>query len=927
MNSRNFPSRYALLACLCATLAVACGGGDKPEALVSSAKDYLVKGDAKAAVVQLKSALQKNSELAEARFLLGRAYLDTEDVLAAEKELRKALELGYPAGTINPILAQVRVRKGEFKQVVEEYAQTEASTPRGTAELHTAVGNAQLALGNQDAARNEFAAAQAADPHYALGFFGEAQLLALRGDLDGAIKRTETAIAAAPADPEGWLLKGGLLAAQRQSAPALEAYRKAIEVKHDFVPARAALVGALLQTGNVGEASKSFGELKTIAPKHPQTLYLEALLRLEEKDLPAARIAIQEYQRLVPNDIRGALVAATIEYRMNLHAEAEAHLLTVLRYAPKHEHARRMLVGTYVARGETSKALEALKPLVGTFDKDAPMLNMAGEIYLRNGDPVVAASYFKKASVVDPGGSNQRTGLALTQLVQGQTEQGLKDLESTAATDPGIRADMVYIAVTLKQQEYDKALRAIDALERKQPDKPLAHNLRGLALVGKKDVAAARKSFERAVALDAAFIPAVANLARLDLADKKPGDAEKRFEAVIAKDPKSIQGLLALAELRARNKGSSEEVAGLIAKAVAAKPSEVAPRLALIDHYLRIKEPKKAVAAAQEALAANPGRPEILDALGRAQLAAGDTNQALATYNQLVAAAPTSPEPLLRLAGAQAATKDYDGAAQSLSKALAMKPDLINAQRGLIALDLGKDRTPEALKIAREVQKQRPEEAIGYLLEGDIHVSKKAWKEAAAAYRSGAKQSGSGQSEAAIKLHVALRAAGQAPDADKAAAAWLKDHPEDARYRLYLAEVAGRQGDFRTSLKHYEALLEKQPNNAMLMNNFAWTAGKLNDPRAIEYAEKANTIAPDQAPVMDTLGTLLVEKGDAARGVELLRKATERAPDAGNIRLNLAKALIRVGQKDAAKKELETLAKLGDKFPDQAEVTRLTNSL
>ncbi len=51
------------------------------------------------------------------------------------------------------------------------------------------------------------------------------------------------------------------------------------------------------------------------------------------------------------------------------------------------------------------------------------------------------------------------------------------------------------------------------------------------------------------------------------------------------------------------------------------------------------------------------------------------------------------------------------------------------------------------------------------------------------------------------------------------------------------------------------------------------------------------------------------------------------APQAANIRLNLAKGLIKVGQKDAARKELDELAKLGDKYPGHEEVARLMKSL
>jgi predicted Zn-dependent protease len=78
---------------------------------------------------------------------------------------------------------------------------------------------------------------------------------------------------------------------------------------------------------------------------------------------------------------------------------------------------------------------------------------------------------------------------------------------------------------------------------------------------------------------------------------------------------------------------------------------------------------------------------------------------------------------------------------------------------------------------------------------------------------------------------------------------------------------------------------------------------------------------------MDTLGTLLIEKGDTARGLELLRKASGLAPNVPDLRLNLAKGLIKANQKDAAKKELAELAKLGDKFPAQSEVTKLMQGL
>ena len=81
----------------------------------------------------------------------------------------------------------------------------------------------------------------------------------------------------------------------------------------------------------------------------------------------------------------------------------------------------------------------------------------------------------------------------------------------------------------------------------------------------------------------------------------------------------------------------------------------------------------------------------------------------------------------MRMAGVQITAKDYDAALQSLRKALALEPNLVDAQRSLVALSVVADRAPEALAMAREMQKQKPTESVGFIMEGDVHASKQAW--------------------------------------------------------------------------------------------------------------------------------------------------------------------------------------------------------
>jgi putative PEP-CTERM system TPR-repeat lipoprotein len=896
-----------------------------PEAFVASAKDHLAKGDQKSAVIQLKNALQKNPDLAEARFLLGKALLGTGDLPAAEKELRKALELKYPREEVAPPLVRVLVAGGQYKTAIDEFGSDSAASPQGAAELQTALAQAYFATGDATRGNSALESAVAAQPDYPTAVLTAARVKAESGDLAGALASIDAALARNPKFPEGWLFKGELEMSQGRPDEGIAAFRKAIEFKPDFLAAHSALVTTLIAQGKAEDATAQFAAMKKVAPRHPQTLFLEAVLAYDRKDFVAASTAIQQQLRAAPDNLRGLLLSGAVNYQLKAYASSESDLLKVLKAVPGQLFARRVLIENYLKTGNAEKALDALKPVLGAADKNAAVAVLAGEVYSRVGQPAEGAKYFAKAMALNPQDSSARLGLAVSHLSTGQTETAFQELESAARDSPGTQADLILIRSALSRREYDKALASIDTLEKKQPNTPLASNLRGLALLGKRDVAGARKSFERAASLDPAFFPAAANLARLDLAAKKPEDAKKRFDAVLAKDPKHVPALLAIAEVRARSGGSPDEVAALIGKAIAASPTNELARLKLITHWLRANDVAKAVTAGQEALAALPDRPDILLALGRAHLAAGNPNQALEQYNKVVQLQPNSPVPLLRVAEAQTAAKDKEAALRTLRKALALKPDLVDAQRAIAVLELDAGRLPQAVAMAREVQGQRPKESVGYVLEGDLHVYKRSWNEAVAAYRRGLKQLGT--VDLAIKVHAALVAGSNTTEADQFAASWIKDHPRELAFRSYLAQAAMTRNDYSAAAREYRALVELQPDSPVVLNNLAFAAGQLKDPKAIGYAERAYKLAPEYPAVLDTLGMLLVEAGDTERGIAMLQKAASLAPDMPSIRLNLAKAFIRAGRNDAAKKELETLAKLGEKFKSQGDVEQLMKGL
>lgn len=924
MRFKKNPTRAALSALLVALLLVACG--DKPEDMISSAKDYLAKNDSKAAVIQIKNALQKNPDMPEARYLLGKALMDSGDAPGAETELRKALALNHPQDQVVPPLANALLAQGQAKKITDEFGKTTLTDKTAQGSFLTTLATAYAAQGQNESAQSTLDAALAATPDYAPARLIQARQKGGQRDFDGALAITDDVIAKNPRSFEAWKFKGDLLRyAKNQPAEALAAYRKSVEIQPDFLVGQAAVITLLLQQNNLTDAATQMAELVKIAPNHPQTKFLQANLAYQQKDLKGARELVQQVLRTVPNNVQALQLAGAIELQLNAPVQAETYLSKALQAAPGLPLARRLLVMTYLRTGQPAKALATLTPGLTGDTVDPALYAVAGEVYLQNNDVKKAEEYFTKATQQDPQNARNRTSLALTHLISGQVDSAFGELQDIAASDTGTTADMALISAHLRRQDLDKALKAIDGLEKKQPDKPLAANLRGRVLLAKRDQAGARQSFERALQIDPLFFPAVASLAGLDLADKKPQDAKARFDAVLAKDPKNAQALLAQAELAARTGASKEEVSKLLANAISANPTDAAPRLLLIDFHLRNKDVKQATSTAQDAVATLPDSPELLDALGRTQQAAGEFNQAITSFNKLAGMQPLSPQPYLRLADVHMANKDKAAAAASLRKALDIKPDLQQAQRGTILLDMDGKNIPSALATAKTMQKQDPKGAVGYVLEGDINASQKNWDAAASAYQTGLKQVSS--AELAVKLHSVLAAAGKTAEAEKFSAKWQATQPKDAIFLLYLGDGAIARKDYAGAEKLYSRVTQLQPNNAVAFNNLAWVTARLNKDGSIALAEKANALAPNQPAFMDTLAVLLSDKGDYAKALELQTKVLTLQPNNPAFKLNLAKIHLKGGKKDLAKVQLDDLAKLGDKFGGQKEVAELAKGL
>ncbi len=912
-------------AILVATAMIA-GCGKKEADLLAEAKAQLARNDRAAATIQIKNALQKNANSAEGRWLLGKVLLEGGSAATAEVELQRALELGWPAPQVTPLLARSLLAQGKPARVTASFADVEWPDAQASADLKVTLAQAWMAQGSLDDAAAAVAAALRLEPQLESAVLVDARLKARRGDLAAALKQVDDLLARDPKSGEAWTLEGDLLLSEsKDRAGAIKAYRQAVAVQPGNVSAHAALISLYLVDRDLDAAQDQLAQLKKAAPKSLQATMLDGQVALAKGDLQHAREQFQLVLRAMPNHVPALQSAGMVELGLGSLEQAESLLNRALQLAPNALAPRVLLAQTYLRQNQPAKVQAMLGPLVEQPDVPVQVLLLAAQSYLVAGDAARAEKLFQRAAKAAPGDPKIRTALALSHLSKGNPDSAVAELQAISAADAGVSADLAMISTLTREGKLDAALKATDTLGKKQPDKPLADLLRGQLLLRKKDPAGARQSFERAVAKDAGYYPATAALAALDMLERKPGQAKARLSAFLQKSPGHVQAMLALAEVAMRSGASRDEVTKLIQAAVKAHPSEIAPQLALIDYQLGNGNAKDALASAQAALVAIPDRTELIERLARAQLAVGDKEQAESAYNRLVKLRPKSPLGYLGLADVALAKGETAEAAQLVRQARELAPDSPQVQRATIEVALRNRQPEQALAVARQIQAQQPASATGYLYEGEIEIQRKQWPAAEAALRKALDKPGG--MTAPARLHATLLAAGKTADAEQFSASWRKDHPSDTLFLFYLGDTALARGDQPAAERWYRAVIAQQPDHAIALNNVAWLMVAQKEPGALALAERAVQVAPDQPQVLDTLAQAQAAEGQFPKAVETSKKALALAPRDAAIRLNLARHLLAAGDKRQAKAELDRLAALGNEFAKHDEVEQLQRQL
>lgn len=906
-------------------LVSACSKNDTDQDYVAKARDLQSQGKLDSAVIELKNALQKNPKNPEARLRLGEVYAELGMSEAAELELQRAKEYGADAEALKVPLGRALLQQREYARTIREVQLSTKTAPGSVPQLLEIRGRAQLGLGQLDEGCALFDQAIKKYPQYVPSYWGSATCAAARGNLADARVELSKAVKIDDKNSHTWALMGDLERSAKRLPEAQAAYDTALKIKNNDLDAYLGRAAARIDSNDLTAASQDIDAAFKLSKNHPIVNQLRGVVQFKQSKYADAKTSFETVLKAAPNYLPAVLWLGMTNFVQGNNEQAAKQFSQYTRYVANATQVQALLALVQAKLGRAQEAQSMLKTLSTIDVRDPQTLATIAQTHLYFGESDRAAFYLAKAVEQKPDAAQLRVALAETLSQQGDRTQSIEQLQNAIQLDPGMaNADTLLIQDLIRDKQYDRAMRAVETLEKKQPKDPTTFNLKGGVYFGMKDTVNARKSFEQALALGGNSIAAAANLAQLDLLDGKPEDARQRFQGILAKDRNNVQAMIGMAGV-AEATGRETEYVNWLENAAKASASAVLPRVLLASYYLQKNDVSKALTVAQEAQAVQPNNIQALDILATAQLGAGLTNNSVATYTKLVALVPTNPVVHFQLATAQAASKLIPAAKASLNNALALKPDYLPAEMLLASLELDAGRASEALRIAEQIQKQYPRAADGATLQGNILMAQKQFAPALKAYERAWAINKTGI--LAIKIHQALSAAGNTKEADARLLAWLNDQPKDVVARAYLGASYAQTGRNKQAIEQLELVLVFDPKNSNALNDLAWLYQQEKDPRALAIAEQALQAKPDSPMIMDTLGWILIEKGDTTRGLQLLQKAVEKAPASTELRYHLAVAFAKSGDNARARRELADLLANNKKFPKRQEAQELLRQL
>ncbi len=714
--------------------------------------------------------------------------------------------------------------------------------------------------------------------------------------------------------------RGKAYVEQKAYKEAVLEFRTAVQLDEKFGEARYALALAYEKTGDFAQTLREMVRAADLLPDDA-VLQLRAgrLLMAAGSHEDAATRAKKVLDR-DPQNVDALIVFGNASSGMKNSDQAIAVLEQALKMTPGEERLLESLGELQRSRGELPAAEASFKRAVAIAPNSVEARQALAGYYFAVGRIAEVERVLVEALSIDSGSAVSRD-LAVLYFVSGRNDDAQRQIAKVLESTPDdIPMRFALGDVFLRTRKFDDALRAYEAIPAKDPLIAASAHAR-MALVeyeaGRRDQARERLKVAIQSAPKSAELHGM--LARLYLADRSFKEAEVAARAALQFEPDRAETQAVLASAVAEQ-GRIDEALPLLRKATETSPAAPAPRVQLARAYFERGDYASAQRLAKEALARYPGDPLSRLMLIRSLTAAGNLAEAEEVLRPFERAFPQSPQTRIARGDLAFAKNDLASARRAYADALTLDPRSSEALTGLTRVELRAGRTADAIGLISKAVAEQPANPTLRLLSAEAFLATNDFKSAEEALQAALKVDGNSMSAYGLLGGLYFRQ----KRLDEARVQFEKmaaQAPNAVGPSTMLGVILQLQGKPKDAQAAYERLLQNSPDAAVAANNSAMLLAEAGENLdvALDRAQAAKRVLPNDADVNDTLGLVYVKKGLFSLALPPLEQAVQSNPQSIDGWLHLGQAHLGVGNREKARNALNRVVSLDPKSSHAAQ--------
>ena len=653
------------------------------------------------------------------------------------------------------------------------------------------------------------------------------------------------------------------------------------------------------------EAILEYRNVLRIDQKEPAAIRQLGLAHYQLGQLGVAFRYLTQAQQLDPDNTEVRLKLASIYVLGGRPDDATAQIEEVLKKEPGNLDALVIFAGAANTPREIDEALARMRAVQPTFGTTAKLhLALAG-LYLRKQDTVAAEREFREAVAREP--KSVESHMAMGNFLVSRRDLAGAEGEFRAAADlapMGSPARVRLADFYLLMRRPEDARRVLKQSTEKAPDALPAWRLLAQLDFAEGKLADAVKSLDVVLKKNPSDVDGHLLRGRVYLAQNDTTNAIQEFQTVLKSEPRmpAAHYQLAVAYLRT---GNTQQAKSELREVLNAAPGSVDAAVLLAQLNIQSGAVQPAVEDLERVLKLQPQAGGAYLMLGSAYLAQKQPAKAIDTGRRLVAAVPKDARgPFLIGLGLLSQGKRPE-ARKALETSLELSPGFLDPLVQLIQMSLVDKQPDVALALARKQATLVSTSAPHQMVLAGVHLARRETGPAETAYLKAIELDP--KMPEPYRMLAALYA--DTKRYDQALARLgdaLKARPNDTAVLMLTGVIYEQKGDTAKARDAYEKVLAIEPRAGAAANNLAWIYSEYggDKDKALQLAQMAKEVAPEDPRVSDTLGWILYKRGVYQRALSLLLDSAAKLPDNPQVQYHLGMTYAQLGDQANARKAL-----------------------